>query len=337
MNPRIKLFNIIINFVLCLSLIFSVTFPLSAAETSPVEQNGFLKVIGNQLCNQKGKPIQLRGISSHGLQWYFSSKYVNENCLKYLRDNWNINLFRLAMYTREGGYIDDPEVVAIVKKGVEAAIKLDIYIIIDWHVLSEKDPNVYRNEAINFFKEMASLYGKYPNILYEICNEPNGEDSWTIRIKPYAEAVIPAIRSIDRKNIIIVGTPTWSQDVDVVADNPLSGKNLMYACHFYAGTHGEYLREKITYARQKGLAIFVTEWGATNSSGNGPIYRTETQEWIDFLNKNKISWCNWNLSDKYENSAALVMDADENGNWSDEDLTDSGKLVKSLLNVNLDY
>ena len=312
-------------------IILSVTVPLSAAGTTPVDQKGYLRVVGNQLCNQQGQPIQLRGMSSHGLQWYFAAKFVNQDCLKYLRDNWHISVFRLAMYTREGGYIDNPAVADKVKTGVDAAIKLGIYVIIDWHILSDKNPMVYQAQAIGFFKQMATLYGKYPNILYEICNEPNGEDSWAIRIKPYAETVLPVIRAIDRKNIIIVGAPTWSQNVDVIADSPLKGKNIMYTCHFYAGTHGQYLRDKITYARKKGLAVFATEWGTTNSSGNGPIYQTETQDWMKYLNSNKISWCNWSLCDKNEGSAALMPGADETGNWTDDDLSDSGKLVKSFL------
>lgn len=189
----------IVQLVLCLMIILSVTVPLSAAGTTPVDQNGYLRVVGNQLCNQQGQPIQLRGMSSHGLQWYFAAKFVNQDCLKYLRDNWHISVFRLAMYTREGGYIDNPAVADKVKTGVDAAIKLGIYVIIDWHILSDKNPMVYQAQAIGFFKQMATLYGKYPNILYEICNEPNGEDSWAIRIKPYAETVLPVIRAIDRK------------------------------------------------------------------------------------------------------------------------------------------
>lgn len=310
--------------------IFTGIIPLSASEITPVAQNGFLKVVGNQLCNQDGQPIQLRGMSSFGLQWESGSKYVNFDCLKYLRDKWQINVFRLAMYTREGGYIDDPLVLDTVKKGIESAIKLGIYVIIDWHILSDNDPNLHKKEAIKFFKKMAALYGEYPNPIYEICNEPNNV-FWSKQIKPYAEMVIKTIRARDQRNIIIIGTSSNSRDVDIAADDPLFGDNLMYACHFYAGSHGQSVRQQINYARKNGLAVFVTEWGTTNASGDGGIYPELTKIWIDYLNKNQISWCNWSLGDRDEDSAALAPGANPNGNWSDAELTESGKLVKSLL------
>jgi endoglucanase len=319
-----------IRVLLGVTIILIGAFPLSAAGTSFVEQNGYLKVIGNQLCNQDSQPIQLRGMSSFGLQWKSGSKYINDDCLKYLCDNWHINVIRLAMYTREGGYIDDPAVAKTVKKGVDIAIKLGIYVIIDWHILSDNDPNMHKAEAVKFFKQMATLYQKYPNVIYEICNEPN-DVFWTKQIKPYANTVITAIRTLDKRNIIIVGTSSYSRDVDIAADDPLSGSNLMYACHFYAGSHGRSLQQQVTYARKNGIAVFITEWGTTTADGNGRIYPELTKSWMDYLNTNKISWCNWSLGDKNEGSAALAPGANPNGNWTDVDLTDSGKLVKSLL------
>jgi endoglucanase len=318
--------------LLCLTLFFTGAITSSAVETTPVKQNGYLKVIGNQLCNQANQPIQLRGLSSYGLQWDNGSKYINYDCLKYLRDSWNINVFRFAMYTREGGYIDDPTVLDTVKKGVEIAVELGIYAIIDWHILSDNDPNLHKTEAIEFFEQMSLLYGKYPNIIYEICNEPNGV-FWFKHIRPYAESVIEAIRKHDQNNIIIIGTSSFSRDVDIASDNPLSGHNLMYACHFYAGSHGQSVRQQIDYARKNNCAVFISEWGTTNASGNGEIYHELAKIWINYLDENKISWCNWSLGDKAEGSAILIPDANPNGNWTDAELTESGKFIKTILSV----
>lgn len=316
--------------LLSVVIIFAHSVPSNATGTTPVEQNGFLKVVGNQLCNQDGRPIQLRGLSSFGLQWESGSKFINHDCLKYLRDNWHLNVFRLAMYTREGGYIDNPSILETVKKGVDIAIDLGIYVIIDWHILSDNDPNLHKAEAIEFFEQMATQYGKYPNVIYEICNEPNNV-FWFKHIRPYAESLIEAIRKRDKNNIIIVGTSSHSRDVDIASDNPLSGDNLMYGCHFYAGSHGQSVRQQIDYARKNGCAVFITEWGTTNASGDGEIYPELVKIWIDYLNENKISWCNWSLGDKDESSAILKPNANPYGNWSDEELTESGKLIKSIL------
>ena len=90
-----------------------------------VSYNGKLKVDGINLVNQYGEIIQLRGISSHGIQWY--SKYANEEVIKTLRDDWNANVFRIAMYTEENGYIYNKSLKDKVKKIVNIAIKLDMY------------------------------------------------------------------------------------------------------------------------------------------------------------------------------------------------------------------
>ncbi|MCZ0070497.1 cellulase family glycosylhydrolase [Bacillus sonorensis] len=322
-------------FMTCLviaALVFSgaMTPQASAAGSkTPVAANGQLSIKGAQLVNQNGKAVQLKGISSHGLQWY--GDYVNKASLKWLRDDWGITVFRAAMYTGEGGYIDNPSVKSKVKEAVEAAKELGIYVIIDWHILSDGNPNQNKAKAKEFFKEMSSLYGNTPNVIYEIANEPNGDVNWNRDIKPYAEEVLSVIRKNDPDNIVIVGTGTWSQDVNDAADNQLKDANVMYALHFYAGTHGQFLRDKADYALSKGAPIFVTEWGTSDASGNGGVFLDQSREWLNYLDSKKISWVNWNLSDKQESSAALNSGASKTGGWSLSDLSASGKFVRENI------
>ncbi|WP_309544700.1 glycoside hydrolase family 5 protein [Alkalilimnicola ehrlichii] len=178
---------------------------------------------------------------------------------------------------------------------------------------------------------MARRYGDYPNIIYEIANEPNGPVNWNQHIRPYAVDVIDTIRAHDPNNLIIVGTATWSQDIHDAADNPLSDPNVAYALHFYAGTHGEELRSRIDYARSRNAAIFVSEWGVSQATGDGGVFEQETRVWIDFLNDRRISWVNWNLSDKVESSAALAPGASARGGWTQAQLSESGRLVRELI------
>jgi len=303
--------------------------PNKVANASTVDQNGSLKVIGTELCNSKGQPIQLKGMSSHGLQWY--GNYINKSSVKALADDWGCNVVRLAMYTAEGGYITNPSVKAKVEEGIEAAIDAGIYVIVDWHILSDGNPNTYKEQAKDFFKDIASKYGKYPNVIYEICNEPNGNVTWDRDIKPYAEELVATIRAIDSDNIIIVGSGTWSQDIHDVAANPLKVSNVMYSLHFYAGTHTQWLRDRIDDARSKNLPIFVTEWGTSDASGNGGPYLEESKVWLDYLDYKNISWVNWSLCDKNESSAALNPGASKDGKWSDSNLSPSGKFVKERI------
>ncbi len=312
--------------VLAVSLGMSAwTSPASAA-TTPVAKYGQLSVSNGKLVDASGKPVQLKGISSHGIQWY--GNYVNKSTMKWLRDDWGISVFRVAMYTAENGYISNPSVANKVKEAVAAAKELGVYVIIDWHILSDNDPNTYKAQAKSFFSEMAGLYGNLPNVIYEIANEPNGGVTWNGQIRPYALEVTQTIRAKDPDNPIIVGTGTWSQDIQDAADNQLPDKNTLYALHFYAGTHGQYLRDRLDYALSKKAAVFVTEWGTSDASGNGGPYLPESKTWIDFLNSRGVSWVNWSLSDKTEASAALLPGASSTGNWSSANLSTSGKFVR---------
>lgn len=297
-----------------------------------VERYGQLQVIGPNLCDQAGNPVQLRGMSSHALQWH--GKYANKQVLQWLRDDWNCQLWRAALYLTEGGYITAPYLKEKVVESIKAGIDLGMYIIVDWHVHRDQDPNVYKEQSLEFFREMAQTYGSYPNVIYEICNEPNGKQvTWSGQIKPYAEEIIAEIRKYDPDNIIVVGTPTWSQDVDEAAKDPIQGqKNIMYTLHFYAGSHGKELMAKAEDAMQKGLAIFVTEWGTTLNTGD-QFFPDKTMPWLSFMKKHHISWANWSVNNKGEDSGILVFNADREGkgNWKESDLSKSGQFMRKVL------
>ena len=289
-----------------------------------VSYNGNLKIKDNKLVNEQGEIIQLKGISSHGIQWF--GNYITEDNIKELK-KWNVNIFRIAMYTKENGYIDNNSLKNDVIKYVDLVIKNDMYVIIDWHILSDGDPLTYKDESIKFFDEMSKKYKNSPNVIYEICNEPNGNVNWDDNIKPYAEEVIDVIRK-NSDGIILVGTPTWSQEIDKPAQNPIKKENIMYTLHFYSGTHTSWLRDRAKEAMKK-IPIFVSEFGVSDASGNGGVFLEEADKWIKFLDKNNISYVNWSLSDKNESSAMLK--AGSNGVINDNNLSESGKFVKQAI------
>ena len=249
------------------------------------------------------------------------------------RTKFNINVFRIAMYTDEGGYISDKSIKNKVEELVEYCKELDLYVIIDWHILNDNNPNQNKENAILFFKEMATKYKDYNNVIYEICNEPNGNVTWNNDIKPYAQEVITEIRKIDDDAIIIVGTPTWSQDVDIVSSSPIENqKNIIYALHFYAATHKEDLRNKLQIALNNNLPIIVSEFGISDASGNGNIDKNEADIWIETLKNNGIGYVYWNLSNKNESSAMLKSEITNLSNWTNNELTESGIWLKETYN-----
>lgn len=296
---------------------------------------GALSVNGTQLVDENGNPVQLRGISTHGLAWFPS--FVNEDAFKQFRQDWNVNVMRLAMYTHEnGGYCTDgnkENLKNIIYRGVQYATENDMYVIIDWHVLQEQNPNRYKEEAKKFFEDMSSRYKDNNNVIYEICNEPNGGVSWS-EIKSYAEEIIGVIRANDENAVILVGTPNWSQRVDEAAKDPITDyDNIMYTLHFYAATHKDDLRNTMVNAINDGLPVFVSEYGICDASGNGSLDKNSAQKWVDVMNEYGVSYVCWALANKNESAALIKSSCSKTSQFSDDDLSESGKwLYQTLTN-----
>lgn len=301
--------------------------------------SGKLHVDGTLIKNEKDETVQLKGLSTHGIAWF--PDYINNDLFREFRKEWDCNVIRLAMYTEEyGGYVnggDKKNLKRLIDNGVTYATDNDMYVIIDWHILSDGNPNKNKEEAKKFFDEMSGLYKEHDNVIYEICNEPNGGVEWS-EIKAYAEEVIPVIRKNDKEAIIIVGTPNWSQYVDQAAANPIKGyENIMYALHFYADTHRDELRQTMENAILSGLPIFVTEYGVCDASGGGAINKDESAKWMSLLNKYSVSCCAWNISNKGETSAIFGTWTSKSSNFKEDDLTSSGKWIYSMLTGKEEY
>lgn len=307
-----------------IGLLFLMFSTLSNAQF--VQHHGQLRVEGTQLVDKNGTPIVLRGLS---FGWHsFWPRFYNEGTVNWLKKDFNCNVVRAAMGVEVGDkpYKKDPVFSKEkIESVVDGAIKADIYVIIDWH-----SHNINLKEAKEFFAEMSKKYGKYPNVIYEVYNEPDYE-TWD-EVKAYSEEVIKVIRANDPDNIILVGSPHWDQDINLAAANPIKGyKNLMYTMHFYAGTHGKWLRDRTDDAIKSGLPIFVSESAGMEATGDGPLNLIAWQEYIDWMEAKKISWITWSVSDKDESCSILKKSAKSEGNWKDKDLKESGIKVRDYL------
>lgn len=331
---------------------------LAAASTAtpkrigPVSYYGALHTDGGKIVGAKnGQEAMIRGMS---LFWSDATgmPYYNKNVISWAAENLPMDVFRFAMgityYDSDGGtsnaldesysYAGAPEgYMGIIDQMVEAAIENDIYIIIDWH---SHRANNEQAIAKTFFEQVAKKYKNVPNVIYEIFNEPV-KQSWD-QVKSYANTIVPVIRS-STDNLVLVGTPSWSQMTDY---GGVSGKNVGYVLHFYAGTHGVgTYGGRATQAKSSGNAVFITEWGTTNADGAGSPSSGSTQEWLSFMETNKISNCNWSLravgskyavNNKQETSAMFSGSDDLNtiGKLNSASYSESGKLVKDYLSKN---
>ena len=287
---------------------------------------GKLQVVEGKLCGSDGQPVMLRGVSVNGL--LTSESFLTEEMFRELSEDDGVNLFRLAMYTYGVGSVgyctggDKERHREDVAKGVELARMEDMYVLIDWHILSDGDPNTYADEAEAFFAEMAGRFASYDNVLYEICNEPNGVD-WPA-VKRYAERIIPVIREKDPDSVVIVGNPDWSKDLDSVAADPLAFDNVLYTLHFYAATHGQDVRDMTERLSRSGLPIFVTEFGVTASNGGVPRDLESADAWIELLEREGISYCMWAFSKAPEACSAIRFSVPKSSGFTQEDYTETG-------------
>jgi endoglucanase len=367
-NINRKIFAFVIVVAMLMSFIPTMTFAaepvgshLITAQAEKPSSAGALQILDKggvkTLCDKDGDPIQLRGMSTHGLQWY--PDILNNNAFAALSDDWGSNVIRLAMYVAEGGYATNPEVTKNrVINGIDLAIANDMYVVVDWHVLTPGDPNADTYQgAMAFFKEISEKYPNDPHIIYELANEPNNGNpgvtndaaGWE-KVKSYAEPIIKMLRDSGNTNLVIVGSPNWSQRPDLAANNPINDTNTIYTVHFYTGTHQPSadsndrgnVMSNARYALEHGVAVFASEWGTSEASGNNGPYLNEADVWLEFLNSNNISWCNWSLTNKNETSgsfipfisgksAATSLNPGDDQVWAANELSVSGEYARARI------
>lgn len=324
--------------ILAATLLFAVASQASAQreaspkDTTPVAQHGQLSVSGRHIVDQHGEITSLAGPSFFWSNTgWGQERFYTKGAVETFATDWNAGIIRVAMGAQgSGNYLEDEagnidRIVTV----INAAIQHDLYVIIDWHShRAEQDIE----DAKLFFTAIAEAYGETPNIIYEIYNEPLDTANWATTVKPYAEDLIRTIRAVDPDNLIIVGTPSWDQDVDVAADNPITGQsNILYALHFYAASHKSDLRKKAQYAIDKGLPLILSEWGTVTYNGDGYMDKKSTLKWMKFARENGLSHLNWSVSDKDETASLFKRGASSDGDWTTDDLTPSGTLVREIM------
>jgi len=298
----------------------------AAPQGSPVACHGALAVREGRIVGAHGEPVTLRGMSLFWSQW--APQYYTAETVDWLAQDWKVDVVRAAI-AAEGNdsarqHFDRE--FAKASTVIDAAVANGLYVVVDWHA-----HRAYSEQAERFLVAVAERYGHLPNLIYETWNEPlrDGVD-WSRDVKPYHERVVGAIRAVDPDNLVIAGSPSWSQDVDLAAKDPLAFDNLAYTLHYYAGTHRQELRDKGEAALVDGEALLITEFGTVEATGDGPLDRAESQLWWDWAEARGIGWMAWSIGDRDETSAALKPGTPPAG-WSEADLTESGKLLREKL------
>ncbi|WP_214104804.1 cellulase family glycosylhydrolase [Acrocarpospora catenulata] len=322
----------------------AITVQTASGGGTPVAANGQLRVCGTKLCNEAGKQIQLRGMSSHGIQWY--NQCLNTASLDALANDWKADILRISMYIQEGGYETNPRMFTDrVHQLIDMATARGMYALVDWHMLTPGDPNYNLSRAQTFFTEIAQRHNAKKNVLYEIANEPNGDSvTWSV-IRNYANQLVPVIRQYDPDAPILVGTPAWSSlgvsgpgdQTDTIRNNPVSGTNIMYTFHFYAASHGTAYLNALSRAADL-LPMFVSEFGTQTASGDGANNFSRSQQYLDLMAQKKISWVNWNYSDDFRTGAVFTTGTCPNGPFAGTSrLKEAGVWVRDRIRTADDF
>ena len=321
----------LLSVLLCAVLLLCTLLPACASAESPEvytarpSVNGRLHVEGTQLVDQSGRPVQLRGVSTHGLSWY--PEYISENLFRRIAAEWNCNMIRIAMYSVD--YCNEKlheDNLDLMRKGIEAAIAADVYVLVDWHILNDGNPNDNLDRAITFFDRIASSYPGDPAVLYEVCNEPNGVN-WS-DVLQYGYAIVPVIRQYSPEAVVVLGTPDYCADLSGPLDQPPPWENCLCAWHWYAGEHGS--RRMLEKALEAGLPVMVSEWGVGKNAAGEPALE-QGREFAAWLNEKGVSWCAWSLCNKDEVYSVLRPDCKKLSGWTSEDLSPVGALVFAAL------
>ena len=346
-------FSTAASLALAASLATTAFAQITPTRVGPVSQYGQLmtgknsqgkgQIYGSCEGVKDGAEVQVRGMSLYWSLMPQAVEYWSEEGITTMVNDMKIQIVRAAMATGNEdwqggykGYASDPNTQKnLVKTVVEAAIKNDIYVIIDWH---SHEAHKQTDAAKNFFTEMAETYGQYDNVIFEVYNEPQ-QISWS-EVKNYANQVIQVIRQYS-DNLVLVGNPSWDQNPSDAIGNEVndSKKNTAYTLHYYANSHnwsgnydwgGESEGSKGEKAMNAGLSVFVSEWGTADASGGGDPNQSRNQSWQDYVNKHKLSWANWSASYISEGTAAF-----QNGSSKTSlQYTTSGNLVKGYLATN---
>lgn len=296
------------------------------------------------------EPVAWRGLS---LGWHnLWPRFYNGKAVKVLAEDWGCPVLRAAIGADDleelsplKGYIHDPQrALECLYAVIDGAIENNIYVIVDWH-----SHVLHPEEAEEFFRNVATKYAGCPNVIYELFNEPVSQefedsrdysepseeslDAYWARLKEYAQTLIPVIEQCSGCHpLILMGCPRWDQALDCVIRNPIEGyDNLMYTTHFYAATHGQWLRDRSDSTLAAGLPVFISECAACEATGDGPMDLDEWNLWNEWAAQRNVSMLTWSISDKNETCSMFTPQAVSEGPWKDNVIKEWGRISREWL------
>ncbi len=262
-----------------------------------VDVHGQLSVDRLDIVDAQGEKIVLRGMCMDIAS--DDCGFINADTVQTLAEDWGCNVIRFRL--DYSSYVNSPDdTFNALCSAVDLCQDQGVYVIADF--------------------ELPGQCG--PDRPYQITATYDSEDensvSWSGSVRPYAEAVIDAIRENDRDNIIIVGTPVYESATAMASISLIEESNLLYALNDV---------ESIPSSTAIGI----------------PLIRTSITELytldLDALEEAGISWCfcgvgpDGSFDDNLLNYSLDTLTDEEKigGHWPDEFISTEGLALRELI------
>jgi endoglucanase len=227
-------------------------------------------------------------------------------------------------------------IAQVLQPAVDYATSKNLYAIVDYHQIDNVTTGTSSADAVTFWTTVAPVFAGYSNVVYEAFNEPidstgnagiTAAGAWTSAFTTAAQSWISAIRAGAPNNVIIVGSPSWSQYPDGALTAGLTGGNLVFTAHAYPSNWpGTGFQSRVAKAAM-GEPVAMTEWGY--SIGTMTPNDTWAQNLQTFVNSGGESWTAW-VADPYWGPPMFTRPTTSTFN-SFNGLNDFGTFVQNWL------
>jgi len=162
------------------------------------------------------------------------------------------------------------------------------------------------SDSVLFWQQVASSYAKYPNVLFEVFNEPhiynwscwvNGcqiSDDMGTDHRYYSyqgvgmQQLVDTIRGRGANNLVLVGGLDWGYDLSQLYTYHLRGKNIAYDTHPYSyGDQQPSYWDNAFGNLSSSYPLFVAEFGEYDCK------TTYISQLLSYLDAHDISWVGW--------------------------------------------
>lgn len=310
-----------------------------------VKEIGKLHKNGKYIVDENDVPVELRGIGTHHLLQY--KNLHNRKAFDSLR-RMGVNMIRPSAYLEDYnflgsdgetayGYISRPEETrAEIEKIIKICIDLGLYVLLDWHVFYDSNmiagqtytgyARFHETEALEFFEYFTEKYGDYPNMIYDLCNEPYfASESDIVQFVQAVRAVI--VENVDEPVM------TCGYGAGQTNDTWYTRSKRLYDAFVAAGITDVFVAPHIygsnitTPAQQlwdENIPIFCTEWGNSQGSGDGAGNDTAALANTNWFHEHAVAQSFWKFTDQTMTTSVLQNQGIINSekwldgfNWSD--------------------